>query len=169
MTTRIWYIIFWTRGLPACFLDRLWNSLPELYTHAHSGMENMAARRSTRAKLRRLQRWFGTNKYDLSFLCPGLCGVQFDQQNGPSTIGIRFVTTLHSLPVGWLQEQGAHITAVSWFSCYHDAFRTWGHYHNNIVLFYHDSPITRSHFMDPTNRAIKGFYCTYCTFFRYKF
>ena len=45
-------------------------------------------------------------------------------------------------------------------SCYHDAFRTWGHYHNNIVLFYHDSPITRSHFMDPTDRAIKGFYCT---------
>ena len=44
-------------------------------------------------------------------------------------------------------------------SCYHDAFRTWGHYHNNIVLFYHDSPITRSHFMDPTDRAIKGFYC----------
>ena len=33
------------------------------------------------------------------------------------------------------------------------------HYLNNIVLFYHDSPITRSHFMDPTDRAIKGFYC----------
>ena len=45
-------------------------------------------------------------------------------------------------------------------SCYHDAFLTWGHYHNNIVLFYHDSPITRSHFMDPTDRAIKGFYCS---------
>ena len=44
-------------------------------------------------------------------------------------------------------------------SCYHDAFWTWGNYHNNIVLFYHDSPITRSHFMDPTDRAIKGFYC----------
>ena len=44
-------------------------------------------------------------------------------------------------------------------SCYHDAFLTWGHYHNNIVLFYHDSPITRSHFMDPTDRAMKGFYC----------
>ena len=44
-------------------------------------------------------------------------------------------------------------------SCYHDAFQTWGNYHNNIVLFYHDSPITRSHFMDPTDRAIKGFYC----------
>ena len=44
-------------------------------------------------------------------------------------------------------------------SCYHDAFLPWGHYHNNIVLFYHDSPITRSHFMDPTDRAIKGFYC----------
>ena len=26
-------------------------------------------------------------------------------------------------------------------SCYHEAFRTWGHYHNNIVLFYHDSPM----------------------------
>ena len=45
-------------------------------------------------------------------------------------------------------------------SCYHETFLTWGHYHNNIVLFYHDSPITRSHFMDPTDRAIKGFYCT---------
>ena len=30
---------------------------------------------------------------------------------------------------------------------------------NNIMLFYHDSPITRSHVMDPTDRAIKGFYC----------
>ena len=48
-----------------------------------------------------------------------------------------------------------------WSSCYHDAFLPWGHYHNNIVLFYHDSPITRSHFMDPTDHAIKGFYCTY--------
>ena len=45
--------------------------------------------------------------------------------------------------------------------CYHDAFLPWGHYHNNIVLFYHDSPITRSHFMDPTDHAIKGFYCIY--------
>ena len=44
-------------------------------------------------------------------------------------------------------------------TCYHDAFLPWGHYHNNIVLFYHDSPITRSHFMDPTDRAIQGFYC----------
>ena len=49
-------------------------------------------------------------------------------------------------------------------SCYHDAFRTWGNYHNNIVLFYHDSPITRSHFMDPTDRAIKGFCCNYKEF-----
>ena len=45
-------------------------------------------------------------------------------------------------------------------SCYHGVFLTWGHYHNNIVLFYQDSPITRSHFMDPTDRAIKGFYCS---------
>ena len=44
-------------------------------------------------------------------------------------------------------------------SCYHEAFLTWGHYHINIVLFYHDSPITRSHFMDPTDRVIWGFYC----------
>ena len=50
--------------------------------------------------------------------------------------------------MSWLQGQGAHITTVSWF-----------HYHNNIVLFYHDSPITRSHFMDPTDHAIKWFYC----------
>ena len=46
-------------------------------------------------------------------------------------------------------------------SCYHEAFLPWGHYHNNIVLFYHHSPITRSHFMDPTDHAIKGFYCIY--------
>ena len=44
--------------------------------------------------------------------------------------------------------------------CYHDAFLPWGHYHNNIVLFYHNSPITRMHFMDPTDRAIKSFYCS---------
>ena len=43
-------------------------------------------------------------------------------------------------------------------SCYHEAFLTWGHNHD-IVLFYHDSPIAQSHFMDPTDRAIKGFYC----------
>ena len=42
----------------------------------------MAARRSTCAKLRRLQRWFGKNKYDLSFLCTALSGVQFDWRNG---------------------------------------------------------------------------------------
>ena len=49
-------------------------------------------------------------------------------------------------------------------SCYHKAFLPWGSYHNNIVLFYHDSPITRSHFMDLTDRAIKSFYCIsgYC-------
>ena len=32
----------------------------------------------------------------------------------PSTIGIHFITALHSLPVRWLQGQGAHITTVSW-------------------------------------------------------
>ena len=49
-------------------------------------------------------------------------------------------------------------------SCYHDAFLPWGHYHNSIVLFYHDSPITRSHFMDPTDCVIKGFYCIWRIF-----
>ena len=53
-------------------------------------------------------------------------------------------------------------------SCYHEAFRTWGHYHNNIVLFNHDSLITRSHFMDPTDRAIKGFYCIYIYIYIYQ-
>ena len=33
----------------------------------------------------------------------------------PSTIAIRFVIPLHSLPVGWLQGQDAHITTMSWF------------------------------------------------------
>ena len=32
----------------------------------------------------------------------------------PSTIGIRFVTALHSLPMRWLQGQGAHIMTMSW-------------------------------------------------------
>ena len=52
---------------------------------------------------------------------------------------------------------------ISW---YHDAFLPWDHYLNNIVLSYHDSPITRSHFMDPTDRAIEGFYCIWlnCSF-----
>ena len=48
---------------------------------------------------------------------------------------------------------------VTW--CYHDTFLPWGHYHNNIVLFYHDSPLTRSHFIGPTDRAIKGLYCNW--------
>ena len=46
-------------------------------------------------------------------------------------------------------------------SSYHEAFLPWGHYHNNIVLFYHDSPITGSHLMEATDRAIKGFMCIY--------
>ena len=33
----------------------------------------------------------------------------------PSAIAIRFVITLHSLSIGWLQGQGAHIMTVSWF------------------------------------------------------
>ena len=78
----------------------------------------------------------------------------------PSTIGIRFVITLHSLPALWAPGTRRPHHDSELISCYHDAFRTWGHYHNNIVLFYHDSRITRSHFMDPTDRAIKGFYCT---------
>ena len=45
-------------------------------------------------------------------------------------------------------------------SSYHEAFLPWGHYHN-IVLFYHDSPITGSHLMEATDRAIKGFMCIY--------
>ena len=79
----------------------------------------------------------------------------------PSTIGIRFVTALHSLPVGWPQGQGAHITrSRQWV----DFVLSWRisdmrSLSYNIVLFYHDSPIARSHFMDPTDRAIKGFYC----------
>ena len=77
----------------------------------------------------------------------------------PSTIGIRFVITLHSLHGGVAPGTRRPHHDSELISCYHHAFRTWGHYHNNIVLFYHNSPITRSHFMDPTDRAIKGFYC----------
>ena len=32
-------------------------------------------------------------------------------------------------------------------------------YYHNIVLFDYNSPITQSHFVDPTNHVIKGFYC----------
>ena len=76
-----------------------------------------------------------------------------------STIGIRFVTTLHSCRWDKVPTSRQWVTELT--SCYHEAFLTWGHNHNDIVLFYHDSPITRSHFMDPTDRAIKGFYCMY--------
>ena len=77
----------------------------------------------------------------------------------PSTIGIRFVITLHYGSRDKAPTSPDHDSELT--SCYHEAFLTWGHYHNNIVLFYHDSPITRSHFMDPTDRAIKGFYCIF--------
>ena len=30
---------------------------------------------------------------------------------------------------------------------------------SKIVVFYHNSPITRSNFLDPTDPVIKGFYC----------
>ena len=80
----------------------------------HDGKENMAARRSTHTKLWRLQRWFGKNKYDLSFLCPRVIWSTVRLTNWPSAIGICFVTTLHSLLVGWLQLQVAHNMTVSW-------------------------------------------------------
>ena len=40
----------------AWYLDRSWNSLPELSSAMHDGKENMAARRSTWTKLHRLRR-----------------------------------------------------------------------------------------------------------------
>ena len=44
-------------------------------------------------------------------------------------------------------------------SCYHESFLPWDQYHyNNIMLFDHDSPITRSHFVYPTDCVIRGFY-----------
>ena len=129
-------------------------------THRQSayGMENMAARRSTRAKLRRLQRWFGKNKYDLSFLSP--CYVEYSSINKMAKYDWNTFRNYVAFLAGGVApgtRRPHHDSEL--ISCYHDAFRTWGNYHNNIVLFYHDSPITRSHFMDPTDRAIKGFYC----------
>ena len=119
----------------------------------HNGKENMAARRSTHAKLQRLRRWFGKNKHDLAFLCPGLSGVQFTCQNGQ--IWLEYVSFYVAFFSGGTRcpYHDSELTL-----CYHDVFLTWGHNHNDIVLFYHDSPITWSHFMDPTDRAIKGFY-----------
>ena len=58
----------------------------------------------------------------------------------PSTIGIRFVTTSHSLPVRWFQEQGTHIMTVSWFRgivtrFYHEiTILTTSCYFNTILL-----------------------------------
>ena len=119
----------------------------------HDGKENMVARRSTCAKLRRLRQWLGKDKHDLSFLCSGLSGVQFDWQNT-----FRNYVALLACRMAPGTRRPHHDIELT--SCYHDAFLTWGHYHDNIVLFYHDSPLTRSHFMDPTDRAIKGLYCT---------
>ena len=45
-----------TMWWPVWFLDRSWNSLPELSTAMHDGKKNMAARRSTLAILRHLLR-----------------------------------------------------------------------------------------------------------------
>ena len=120
----------------------------------------MAAWRSTHAKLRRLRRWFGKNQYDLLFLCTGLSRVQFDWQMAKYDCNTfrNYIAFLHGrMPPGTRRPH--HDSEL--ISCYHDAFLTWGHYHNNIMLFNQDSPITRSHFMDPTDRAIKGFYCMY--------
>ena len=152
--------LFWQEraACSAWFLDRSWNSLSELSTAMHDGKENMVARRSTCAKLRRLRRWFGKNKYDLSFLYTGLSEYSsIDKMAKYDCNTFRnYVVFLPGRMAPGIRRPHHDSELIS---CYHDAVLTWGHYHNNIVLFYHDSPITRSHFMDPIDRAIRGFYC----------
>ena len=46
----------------------------------------------------------------------------------------------------------------------HEAFLPFDHDRDRntmIVVFYHDSPIPRSNFLDPTDRVIRGFYYSY--------
>ena len=118
----------------------------------------MAARRSTRAKLRRLRWWFGKNKYDLSFLWINVGYSSIDKMAKYDWNTFRNCVAFLAGGVAPGTRRPHHDSELT--SCHHDVFLTWRHYHNNIVLFYHNSPITRSHFMDPTDRAIKGFYCT---------
>ena len=87
---------------------------------------------------------------------PGLTRVQCDWQNGQ--VRLEYVSAfLAGEMASGIMHPHHDSELISW---YHDAFLPWYHYLNNIVLFHHDSPITRSHFIDPTDRAIKGFYCT---------
>ena len=150
--------------LVACVVSRqiVKQSTGTVYRYARWEGKHGGTEIHTCKTMYRLMWWFGKNKYDLSFLCPGWSGVQFDWQNGQVRLEyrIRFVTNYLAFLAGgvaWGTRCPHHDCELT--SCYHDVFLTWGHYHNNIVLFYHDSPITRSHFMDPTDRAIKGLYC----------
>ena len=103
---------------------------------------------------------FCQNKYDLSFLCPGqLEYSSIDKMAKYDWSTFRNYVAFLAGELAPGTRHPHHDCESS--SCYHDAFLPWSHYHNNIVLFYHDSPITRSHFMDPTDHAIKGFYCTW--------
>ena len=117
---------------PACFLDRSWNSLPELSTHTHDGMENMAARRSTRAKLHRLQRWFG-KKYH--FYAP--CYVEYSSINKMAKYDWNTFRNYVAFLAGGVAPGTRHPHHDSeLISCYHDAFRTWGHYQYLIISWY---------------------------------
>ena len=120
----------------------------------------MAARRSTQAKPRCLRRLFGKSKYDLSFLCPDkLEYSSIDKMAKYDWNTFRnYVAFLAGEMASWTMHPHHDSELISW---YHDAFLPWDHYLNNIALSYHDSPITRSHFMDPTDRTIRGFYCIY--------
>ena len=138
--------------------DRSWNGLPELSSAMHDGKENMAARSSHEqncavcgdnlAKINMIYHFYALGQLEYSSIDKM---AKYDWNTFCNYVAFLAV----ELAPGTRQPH--HDSESS--SYYHDAFLPWGHYHNNIVLFYHDSPITRSHFMDPTDRAIKGFYC----------
>ena len=143
---------------PACFLDRSWNSLPELSTHAHNGMEtwrhgdphaqNYAVCNDDLARINMIYHFYAP------------CYVEYSSINKMAKYDWnKFRNYVAFLASGVAPGTRRPHHDSELISCYHDAFQTWGNYHNSIVLFYHDSPITRSYFMDPTDRGIKGFYC----------
>ena len=76
----------------------------------------------------------------------------------PSTIGIHFGTTLHSLLASWLQGQGTHIT---WSRQWVDFVLSWRvsamrSQHRVILPWFSHNKIA---FCNPTDHAIKSFYC----------
>ena len=65
----------------------------------HGGTEIHMCKTKTFAVIRCLRWWFGKNKYDLSFICPGFSGVQFPWQNGQ--VRLEYVSKPCCIPCRW--------------------------------------------------------------------